>query len=257
MLRHQKREIGQRDRQRHLDQGNAPHASDQPHEGARHDEANDDAAQEDLQETEAAAQQIRLHIADDHGGQDVEQHDGGRIVEQALALHQHSQSLRCTEILEDGHDRHRIGRRQDRAQQQADQKAHARYCPDRTTDHEGGDQQTNDCQEQDRANVRQQLPDIDGQTAFEDQRRQEDENDDLRGDLQRLEAVEQVADHPQVHGMGQFTDQSQPDAHRSQQDRVGKPDTLRQRQHQHRYRHQAEQAEYSCPDTLMHRAIPP
>jgi hypothetical protein len=95
----------------------------EPRQGQRghrpQDQADQRPAEEDLHERQGALDRTGGHPrgrAEQHRGE----HDGHAVVEQALALHEHQQPARHAHVAEHGDDGDRVGRGDERAEQQRD-----------------------------------------------------------------------------------------------------------------------------------------
>ena len=175
-------EVRERERQRDLDQGKVAHTADDPAERVADHQPNDDPAEKDDHEVACAAEEIGVLAADDHRRKDGEQDDRGGVVEQAFALDQDRQPFRRPEVAEQGYHGDRIGRRNDRAQEQAADEIDIGDAVEHGADDDQRNHQPDHRQHQDWRDIVQQTADVDLQRRAKDQCRQEDEQDDVRGD---------------------------------------------------------------------------
>ena len=131
---HDEGEIGERDRQRPLGEPVVARPWNDLQEGAAGDHAERAAADEGADELDRAVAEVGRPPGDDDAEQDRVEHDRRRVVEQRLAGDEPRQTRGRADVAEDGDDRGGIGRRDHRAEQQADDQRHARRparAPDR------------------------------------------------------------------------------------------------------------------------------
>ena len=146
------RELGDDDRQDHA-RGDRPA---DPLQEARHDQH----------------RLVRCRAAQDGGG--GEQHDCGRIVEQAFALDQVNQACRCPELAKNRDDCRWICRCDDRSQQHRDRQGYTGNGGQAEPySHRGNDHRDNG-KHQNRRGVLEHLADVDGERGQEQQDRQKD-----------------------------------------------------------------------------------
>ena len=140
-----------------------------------------------------AASEASAALARDRGQEHGEHRDRGRVVEQALALDQDGEPVRCADIAEHRDDRDRIGRRQDGAEHQAGDEPDAGGQPEREAGdgrrHENGD----DGKHEDRRDLVEQAADIDIERRLEEQGRQKDVEEGLAAQIEAGQRLEHLA----------------------------------------------------------------
>ena len=166
-------DVGQRQRQRHLGGARTAEPGQRGAEQPSRDRAEHEAADKCRHEFEHGIRDARLHAARQHRDENAEQDDRGGVVEQAFAFEKTVQARRRAKLAKDRDDRRRIGRRDNRPEQQADGQRNAgkgQTEPDRRGRREDGE----DRQRQDRSDIPGNLPQIDRQRRVEQQQRQKD-----------------------------------------------------------------------------------
>ena len=147
-----------------------------------------------------------------------QQHEGGRIVQQALALEHRHDARRDAEAFRDP-CRHGIRRAEDRAERDAEREPHSRQQQrEEEAEHEGGHDDEHDGEPRDRCEVAPELDRGQAHRRGVQQRRENSDEDPLRVDL------------------GDVDERHEPDreSQRHEQQRAGDAEPLRQRRRRRR-----------------------
>ncbi len=174
-------DIWQRHRQRHLGGARTAEPRQRGAEQPPRDRAEHETADKCRHESEYGIHNARLHAIRQHRDEDAEQHDRGGVVEQAFAFEKPVQARRRAQLAKDRDDRRRIGRRDNRPEQQADGQRDAgkgQAEPDRRGRREYGE----DRQRQDRPDIPSDLAQVYRQRGVEQQQRQKDGQKHRRAD---------------------------------------------------------------------------
>ena len=142
----------------------------------------------------------------------MEEHDRRGVVEQALSFDEHRQPLGRADLTEERHDGHRIRRGDQRAENERGTQGERCQESDQTAHDRCRQQQPGSGESEYRRQVAGQQPAVEGECGFENERRQEHEEDQLRGKLD-------LREHAEALVLSGETAQSEPDEH--QADRVG------------------------------------
>ncbi|MCY1534473.1 hypothetical protein D9M68_698470 [compost metagenome] len=247
MLGNEEGQIGQRQRQRDFRRGEAAQPGEQEAGQAPHREAGHAAADEVHDEVVEDAACGQFAVAAQHGQQHRIQGDGRSVVEQAFAFDQGGQALGRAHFAEDAHHGHRVSRRHDGAQQQADHQAVGRDGVQSDADHDGADHHGHDGHHENGADIVHQAPHVHGQRGFEQQYRQEHHQEGLGRNFEAFQGVEEVADPAGRPAMDVHDDAEQA-ADDGQQHRIGQLEAAGQGRHKTDQREQAGQAEYEKTD---------
>ena len=156
---------------------------------------------------------VRHGAGENHPEQYARQHDGRGIVEQAFALNQHSESLWRAKPPEDSDHRDRVGGAEDGSQQQCCREGNRRGYPNNEANNQRREQQPGSCQDEHRSEVLVQLPGIEIEGRFKNERGQKDVEDQRRRNLQ----VMQHGQHMRIRRR----QRCQADADQDQHDRKG------------------------------------
>jgi hypothetical protein len=224
-------EVGQGEAQRDLGGAALADAGDDEGRDPSQHEADQGAARE-------LPCQIRCHLRDDRdlvgarAAADDREEGGGqgdrrRVVEQALALDQEGEPATRANLAEDRGDGAGIGGGDDRRDQEAGGERERRHRPHGEPGHGGGDQDSEHGEDQDRAEIVQELAAVELGRRVEQQDRQEHPEQDVGRDLELAQLVEEVADDGAGDGgrqrVGQPDAEAQGAAEAGQQDGVGQP----------------------------------
>ncbi len=113
----------------------------------------------------------------------MKQHDGRGIVQQRLPFDQHRQPPGRPQLFEQFDDGDRVGRGNQRPEQQRRHEMDLQGIPHPRSHQKGGNQHARDRQHQNGDDVHQQRPGIQGQCRLEDQGGKKQEKNDIGSDM--------------------------------------------------------------------------
>ena len=186
MLRHPIGEIGRHQRQGDLDPRIACPVT-QPQRQPADADSPDDLADHDERER-AGRLAERERAGGNRGNCEAVKDQCGGIVGEAFAFEHDDQSPRHTEPPRDGEGRHHVRRRDDRAKQERHAPLPAEQIMQCDGDRAGGEHHAAECQQCDGPEVEAELAPAHRDAGRVDQRRQDDEQHDLRCQLDAWQA---------------------------------------------------------------------
>ncbi len=161
----------------------------------------------------------------DHGEDDGEENCGRAVVEQALGVDERRETLRHAQPAEERHHAHGVGGGDERAEEECQRPGHAAHVVHADGGQREGDEHAGHGQGQDPAPLIAQVARLEVEPRLEQQDRQEDVEDEVRGEAQRLHVradadgqadereTDRVghADAPRHHGDRRGDDQQEDD----------------------------------------------
>ena len=233
MVANDEDEIGKADRQGRLGEPARPQDRHAQGDEPAGQIADREAAPELAQERQDAVERARRAVAGQHRDGERIDRDRRSVVEQAFALHQGRQPPRRADVAENRDDSDRIGRRDDRAQNDAGDDADRRDRPQRKADDKGADDDADHREQQNRRQLVAELADIDIEGRLEQQRRQEDVEQRFGAEAKVAQRAQDVADDAAgVVGRRDVGNGADRDPHQGQQYGIGNGEPLGERQQQ-------------------------